>query len=243
MNNINLASQEYWDCGYSGVVFNEMPNKYPIVKKVYSFFKKTGSKNVFEIGCFPGRFLYHFGKIGYELNGIDQTKYLNEMVEWFKGNNFKVGKFVCGDIFNISYENKYDVVFSSGFLEHFINYEEVLKIHAGLVKDGGHIFITVPNFSGRIQKQLHSIFDLENLNRHYLPSMDILKWKEVLKNEGFEIKDSGYIGGFDFWVDNQERSIFKKIFIKIMLRFVPIRFLPNNKSYSPEMFLIAKKII
>ena len=164
------------------------------------------------------------------------------MVLWLKKNDFKIGNFIKDDIFNINQDKKYDIVFSSGFIEHFINFEEVINIHSKLVKIGGHIFITVPNFSGIIQKKLHTIFDIENLEKHYLPSMNPIKWVDILKKQNFKIIDSGYLGGFDFWVGNQKRSFFQKIIIKLIRIFLPIRWLPNSKKYSPEIFLIAKKI-
>jgi len=121
MENINLASQEYWDSGYKDAVFSPMPKKYPICKVLYKNFKPTTEKTIFEIGCFPGRFLYHFGKLGYELNGIDQTEYLSSMINWFKKLNFKIGTIEKGDIFKLSNNKTYDIVFSSGFINNSLN--------------------------------------------------------------------------------------------------------------------------
>lgn len=239
---IELTNKKYWDNGYKDLVFSPMPKDYPIVKIIYKYFTKKTPGNIIEIGCFPGRFLYHFGLLGYELNGLDQTEYLNNMVDWFKKNNFKIGSFTKNDIFKTDLTNKYEVVFSSGFIEHFINFKEVINIHCKLVTKNGYIFITVPNFSGSIQRKLHTIFDSQNLEKHFLPSMNPLEWEEVLKGEKFKIVESGFIGGFDFWVGNQKRSLLQKITIKLIRLLLPIRWLPNSRHYSPEIFLIAQKI-
>lgn len=238
----NLASQQYWDSGYKNTVFSPMPKNYPICKILYKYFKPTSDKTVFEIGCFPGRFLYHFGKLGYELNGVDQTDYLSKMTDWFRSLNFKIGNIQKGDIFKLNENRTYDIVFSSGFIEHFTNFEEVIKIQAKLVKSGGYIFITAPNFSGKIQKFLHEKLDQENIDRHNLNSMDVEKWEKVLKKDGFEIIESGYFGGFDFWVDYEKRGLFKKIITKVVSHIPALRFIPDNRSYSPEIIIIAKKI-
>ncbi len=240
--NINLASQEYWDSGYENFNFTPMPKNYPICKLLYKHFKPSTNKSVFEIGVFPGRFIYHFGKLGYELNRIDQTPYLKDMETWLKKENFSIGGFSVEDILSMNTEKKYDIVFSSGFIEHFENFEDIIKIHINLTKQGGHIFITAPNFAGTIQKFLHTNLDKENIERHNLLSMNVEKWKRILKNEGLEIIESGYFGGFDFWVDKEKRGIFKKIITKILTRITPLRFLPNTKSYSPEIIIVGKKI-
>jgi len=213
---VKLTNQDFWDNGYAGQKFSAEDLNYPIVKKLYDFFDKDEfqDKTVFEIGCFPGRFLYHFGKIGFKLNGIDQTQYLSKMMAWFEKENFLIGDFVREDIFNLDLNHKkYDVVFSSGFIEHFRNFDEVIKIHVKLVKDDGYVFISTQNFAGSAQSFLHSFLDKENLKAHYLPSMDYQKWK----------------------------NIFARIITKIIRIIFGWRFLPNSQIYSPEIFIIAKK--
>ncbi len=239
--NTNLASQAYWDSGYKDFHFTPMPKSYPISQLLYKHFKKTTDKTVFEIGAFPGRFLYHFGALGYQLNGIDQTPYLMDMERWFYKEDFTIGNFAGGDILKLDFNTTYDVVFSSGFIEHFENFEEIIRIHGKLTKSGGHVFITAPNFAGKVQKYLHTHLDKENTDRHNLLAMDVEKWKKVLVQDGFDIVEAGYVGGFDFWVDKEKRGIFKKILTKIITILTPIRWIPNSRSYSPEIVLIAKK--
>jgi SAM-dependent methyltransferase len=239
-NNTNLASKEYWDAGYEDFKFFSMPKNYPICKMIYKHFEPTDKKDIFEIGCFPGRFVYHFGKLGYEINGIDQTPFLQEMINWFKKENFKTGYFDGGDLLTMNTDKKYDVVFSSGFIEHFDRFEDIIKIHADLTKTGGYVYITAPNFAGSIQKFLHKHLDRESFDKHNLLAMDVKKWEKVLKEENFEIVESGYFGGFDFWISSKNKNVFKKIISKI-LTHITLRFLPNSRAYSPEILLIAKK--
>jgi SAM-dependent methyltransferase len=241
MTENKLTTKQYWDDGYKNYVFSEMPYDYPIVKKLYKHFSKSNGRSVFEIGCFPGRFLYHFGKLGYYLNGLDQTEYLPEMIDWFKKNNFKLGFFQKEDLFKIKNDSKYDIVFSSGFIEHFSKFEEAIQIHAGLVKEDGYIFITTPNFSGFMQNKLHLWLDKNNLDKHNIKSMNPEIWKNLLVKNGFDIIEYGYIGGFDFWTGNEKRRVFKKVIIKILRLISKIKIFPNSKHYSPEIILIAKK--
>lgn len=238
----NLTNIDFWDNGYKTQEnFFIEKLEYSVTKKIYKYFSGIEFKNkkVFEIGCYPGRFLWHFGKLGFNLNGIDQISYLDKMVNWFKENKFNIGEFFVGDIFDFRNEQKYDVVFSSGFIEHFRNFEEVIKIHTELVSDGGYIYITTPNFAGCIQKTLHSIFDKQNLKAHYLPSMNPKIWKKVLETKGFEVLDYGYMGGFNFWSAN--KNIISRIFVKVIRTLFCWNFLPNTRAYSPDIFILAKK--
>jgi hypothetical protein len=84
-----------------------MPTDYPTVKLIYKFLntsKVEHSKTVFEIGVYPGRFIYHFGKLGYQLNGIDQSRYLPSLTDWLKSNNFKIGSFEQADVLKVDRE-------------------------------------------------------------------------------------------------------------------------------------------
>ena len=62
-------------------------------------------------------------------------------------------------------------VSSFGFIEHFVNWKEILTQQARLVNNGGYLVVEAPNFYGLIQKMLHWFFDKENYKRHYVPSM------------------------------------------------------------------------
>jgi len=243
----NLAAINYWESGYEKYHFSPMPLDYPTVKLIYKYLNTPigeHPKTIFEIGVYPGRFIYHFGKLGYELNGIDQTQYLPALVEWLKFNNFKTGSFDQADALTLNKEKQYDVVFSAGFIEHFECFEEIIDLHAKLVKPGGHVYITAPNFGGSVQLKLHSLLDRENLKRHFIPSMDVKKWENILIKNNFEIIEAGYIGGIDFWVDQQKRSAGQKLLLSLIKKAIELLRrinLPNNRAYSPECIIIAKK--
>ncbi len=245
----NLASDAYWDSGYEKFDFSPMPRNYPTVELLYQYFSNNegaaNPRSVFEIGVYPGRFLYHFGKLGFELNGIDQTLYIPKLVEWLQQEHFKVGNIFKGDVTELNEsQHQYDVVFSGGFIEHFPEFEKMIAVHARLVKPGGYVYITAPNFGGSVQYRLHKWLDGENLARHYVPAMDVQKWEQVLIANGFEIIRSGYIGGIDFWADKQKRNIPQQVLLKLVKWTIPLlkkMNLPNNRSWSPECVVIARR--
>jgi SAM-dependent methyltransferase len=244
MSENNLASQDHWDGAYKDLIFFKPSFSDPIARfiKKYSY-KKQENYSVFEIGCFPGRYLSVFGDQGLVLNGVDLTpRVAVDMPKWLKSQDYRLGGFYCDDFFKFKTNNTYNIVCSFGFIEHFTNYEEVIKQHLSLVAPGGLIILSAPNFKGCLQKFLHSYLDKENLERHHLLAMDPLSWEKVLREAGYEIVFCGFVGGFDFWGEDKSNNVFKKILVKLInLSGKILRFLPfNHRSFSPYAAVVAK---
>lgn len=244
-NSQNLADQSYWDSSYANHKFEMAPSVDPVRQWIEKNIPASQGKSCFEIGCFPGRYLSVFGKLGYELHGVDLTpRVTKDFPEWLKASGFKTGEFQQADIFKFSTEKKYDLVCSFGFIEHFPNWDEVLKIHAELVAPGGLLVVETPNFRGAIQKFIHTSLDKENYLRHYIPSMDPFKWKKVLEGMGFEISYCSYMGRFEYWTDVPPKGFFQKSISRVtsvignrILKRLPA----DKKIYSPYIGIIAKK--
>lgn len=242
----NLVQQSYWDTQYKDFKLRILPKDNQLRQWIEEFFKE-GQGSCFEVGCFPGGYLAVFGDLGYNLNGIDLTPRVEtDLPEWLKTQGYKVGKFHKGDFLN--YDNKgikYDIVCSFGFIEHFNNWERILVKQAHLVKDGGYLVVSAPNFRGFFQRMIHFIFDKENYERHYIPSMNPKMWAIETEKLDFETKYSGYFGSFDFWLDKPERNVFRKILLKGLRCLSPVlKRLPKDQmAYSPYCGLIAQKSI
>ncbi len=243
-NHHNFAPQEYWDDAYSDQAL-KVPRRSDALAQFIKKYFPPSTKSVFEIGCFPGSYLSVFGQRGYELNGMDLTpRVTSDLPRWFKAKGYQVGSFSREDFFKFSPTTQYDVVCSFGFIEHFSDFLAVIDRHVPLVKPGGYLLITTPNFSGSIQKWLHMWLDRANVERHHLPAMDPRVWQKHLEKQGFSAIYSGWFGGFRFWVEPEQRNWFKKILIKIIRlksfvsAYLPI---PNHPSYSPFCGLIMKR--
>ena len=245
----NIAEQEIWDQSYINFQFFEA--KDAVTKTVDAFLDTCSfpeNTSCFELGCFPGRYLVHFGKkYKFVVNGIDSTKYLdNRFIEYLKSEGVKVGTVKRADVFDyINTAGKtYDIVYSMGFIEHFEDYLGVLMEHDRLVAKGGLLIIFCPNFRGSFQYKAHKFFDDENLKIHVVPSMNPEQWAEELVMKGYEIISAGYYGGFDFWVGSQKRSFAKRFLLRIFSRVRSILKLilrKNSPSYSPYCGIIARK--
>lgn len=243
---MDYVNQEYWDKSYEdlNLEFTFDDSLVQLISKVLKL-NGAGKGEVLELGCYPGGYLRVFGDFGLCLNGIDTTPKVANLPAFFNSKGYCVGDFIRGDVFKYTPGKKFDIVCSFGFIEHFANWQEVILLHLKFVKQGGLIFITVPNFKGFFQRYFHQFLDKENLNRHNLKAMDVKQWNAVLKknNIQYEILFQGPFGDIEFWVDEEKRSKLKRYAINKILeflnRFKTLKLAPS-KSYSPYLGLIIK---
>jgi hypothetical protein len=185
-----------------------------------------------------------FGELGYELYGIDLAGRLEGLAEWLSQRGYRTGGFWKQDFLTFDPQRRFDVVASFGFVEHFINWREVLERHARLVGEGGCLVVEAPNFTGAFQSWLHRRFDRENYDRHHIPAMDVGQWAQVLEALGFEILYRGCFGGFHFWTEAQRRPLSHR-FALAGLRFCkrPLGLLlPRNcPAFAPFCGVIARR--
>jgi SAM-dependent methyltransferase len=241
---MDLVEQNYWNESYKDFNFY-IPSD--AVTKFLDKYSPTDRSSVFEIGCFPGRYLAHLGKNNWVVNGMDLAPGTETvLVAWMKSQQIKTDFVKNGNVLNYleTTNHTYPFVCSFGFIEHFENFEEIIKLHARIVKPNGTLLITTPNFRGRMQFMLHKYLDRENFNRHYIPSMQPDIWKDALEKNGFRVEFSGFFGNFDFWVDRQKRNFLQKGFAEFFQRIaVPMfSWLPNSPTYSPYCGIVAKRI-
>lgn len=243
--NTNLASQSYWDDAYAGYSLQDKVPDDDIVKNwLLNYIPKVKGDSCLEIGCFPGRYLTVMGDLGYKLSGVDLTpRVKNEFSAWLKKEGYNVGSFWQEDFLKFNPDEKFDMVCSFGFIEHFTNWEEVFLKHISLVNDEGYIVIETPNFRGFFQRFIHYVLDYENYKRHYVPSMNPRKWAKICEKHGFEVIYKGYIGEFQFWVDKLPTTWVKiKIFNRLITNYERLKKMkPNNRHYSPFCGVIAKR--
>lgn len=239
-----LVDQAYWDRAYEHMRPEMAPETDPLRQWIERTVPKAnGSEHCLEIGCFPGRYLAVLGKLGYTLHGIDLTPAIDRMAPALREMGFRTGEFEHADFLQYEVHRQYDLVCSFGFIEHFPQWRKVLRKHADLVRPGGLIVIETPNFRGWVQQLFHRWLDAENLRRHHIPAMSPSAWARVLKKEGFEIIEQGFIGRFVFWNDSQGTNFWKRIGFKLLRTVTPtLEKLPPSPAVSPYGVLIARKI-
>lgn len=239
----DFIAQERWDEGYTNLSLQSAPADDPIRRWIEQHIPR-GTGACLEFGCFPGRYLAVLGELGYEVNGIDLTPRLErDLPAWMRAQGLRTGEFVQADVFTHPFQRSYDVVCSFGLIEHFGQWPKLVERHAELVRPGGWLALSTPNFRGGLQQVLHRWLDARNLSEHNLDAMQPKRWAEIAERLGFEIVMCGYIGPFDFWVGQQKRPAFQDFTLKVLRRLKRAgRILPDNVGfYAPYCGLIARK--
>jgi L-malate glycosyltransferase len=236
--------QLFWNEAYGDLKLFIAP-EHDLVRRWIELYIPRGAGVCIELGCFPGRYLHILGQLGYELNGIDfADRTEKDLPIWLKSEGLKVGSFLRGDIFTVvpTLKQRFDIVCSFGLIEHFAGFREAILLHARLVRNGGYLIISVPNFAGMIQRILHLLLDRRNLELHNLAAMNPELWKGILLAENFELVFSGHFGGFDFWVDNHSLNYPQKLCLALinMLKG-PGRHVFSSSLYSPYAGIVARK--
>jgi SAM-dependent methyltransferase len=235
----------YWETK-TGLVF-EVQHNYPFVKLLESLIKVNKSKNLLEIGGFPGYFSVwakrNLGISATLLDFVIHPKILNDLET---ANHLKKGdiEVIEADLFNYTSHLKYDLVVSNGLIEHFLDTKDIIQKHVDQLNSGGILLITLPNFKS-LNGWFQKTFDIANYEKHNIECMDLDFLNNICKQIGLIDIQTKYSGKFMLWLENESEKpflvrIFKKIIwlpFKIFFKIVPI----DTKAFSPYIIVTAKK--
>jgi len=238
---------DHWESVFKPKILT--PKDFPTI--ITSLFKRYLPYNqhfrCLEVGCVPGRLLISFHRIfGYKIYGVDYSDKLNLVRKNVSVNKIKEYKVYKADILQFKPKIKFDVVFSFGLIEHFVNPTLYVAKMAGLVKNGGYFIIEVPNFRN-VQYIIHLLSNKGLFETHNLKYMDVKKIEKLVsKVSSIKTLYAGYFGiiqdfpykkVFPYNVLYTLSHNFNKIANKLSLDI-----LLSNKWTSPETVYIGRKI-
>jgi len=180
--------------------------------------------------------------LGYTVSGIALTQRVVELPRWLSSVGATPDSFYHEDFCAWVHARQYDAVVSFGFIEHFMNWQEVFEKHCGLVAPGGILLVTFPNFRGLLQYGLHKwLEDGVNLGRHHLPAMDVAGYEKICSKREWKILYAGYWGGFDFWTHGHSQLTWaQRKTAGLLTRFKKISsYIPSSRLYSPYAGIVA----
>jgi 2-polyprenyl-3-methyl-5-hydroxy-6-metoxy-1,4-benzoquinol methylase len=153
---------------------------------------------ILEIGGAPGQYLAYFAReFSYLAFAIDySTIGCEKMREAFEIANLDVTIYNRDIFSDLSDLPRFDIMFSMGFIEHFIDLDSIVGKHAELLKKHGILLLGVPNYRGISQIVLKRLAP-QKLSMHNLETMDIQNWESFEKKHGLETIFKAYIGGFN----------------------------------------------
>lgn len=237
--NNNITDKEYWDNYWKNYQYDKIPKKV-----VFERFmpKLTRGISFIEIGGFPGVHAAYFHQRGMREVTILDFHINKEIVRNFeKINGLPEGTIRCvdSDFFTFSSEKKYDVVFSSGFIEHFQDTRDVIARHVDLLSEKGQLLIIIPNFLG-LNGEIQRRYDKENLDAHNLQSMKISYLKKIMQT--FDLYDVSvdYLGKPMLWLEPKPEHGKRRKWVKMLshaIKLFPIK----GKLLSPYIAIYARK--
>jgi len=202
----DLTNSEYWDRVWIQEKRKSrisMALRYQSTRKTRQMFlhllneTKMDEADLFEIGCAPGTMLKLFKELkpNFRLHGID---YADEGIEittrGFSSDGIDA-KIHLGDVREFISQDRFDIVTSHGFIEHFEDVTEIVEQHKRLAKPGGYVLITIPNYSPVLVRHLIRRFDPQALKVHNLDIMHRDKLLKVMTDVGLEKVRVGWDGG------------------------------------------------
>ncbi|MBP6755855.1 MAG: methyltransferase domain-containing protein [Bacteroidia bacterium] len=231
--------EKYWETYCPDVITNE--NQF---RSLFERIKDGNNNQKFiEIGGFPGSFSIYFSKFKkYKATLLDyfiSEKVINGL---FEKNGIKREEIeiIETDFFSYSNDNFYDVVFSSGFIEHFDDTKNVISKHVDLIKKNGILLITLPNLTG-LNGLVQKYLDKNNYNIHNIKSMNLLFLKKICKELDLKNIEIDYYGKPMVWLEaTAPQNSFVKRMIKLFslsLKLVPFK----GKYFSPYIYILADK--
>lgn len=267
-----LSDNNYWNDLYKGFRLSAFINKItsflssvPFLQNYSYFFlwkvifpkylHQNPSLSIMEVGSAPGYNLIDFHKkFGYLPFGVEYTTSgagINRKL--FRSNNINpenviLNDFLSEDFLN-EFSNRFDIVSSFGFIEHFDHPEMIIQNHLRLLKPGGILVIQIPNLSG-MNNKFSYFFNKEILAIHNLHIMNKECFVSLFDTATADPLFCGYYGTFNFGLYNAKGwwkyvllklcNIFQ-LLLNIFFRIFLGRKGYENKNISPYLLFIGRK--
>jgi SAM-dependent methyltransferase len=232
------TSTEYWEKEWDNQKLQHLTEQ-NINNQILKIIKPAlgnGAK-VLEIGCVPARRLYYLrNHFQIETFGLDYAlKGLFNSVK--NGNNL-----VCSDLFNPPFKDgTFDLVYSLGVIEHFTDPSNVIVKHFDMVRNGGLVLITVPNFyKYSILSFVYKIGRKYNevKQTHNMEIMEIHNFIKLFKNMNIKILMNNYYG--PCIIHSPPNSHIRRLCGK--LNKIIDRNAIESKFFSPDLVFIGRKL-
>lgn len=246
----SITSKEYWENNFGKTDFFKFDDS--SYKKYYNqFLKPDSKKKVIEIGAFPGANLgYLAKKFGYHptaLDFLDRTSFIKENMVF---NGIKNCKIIKEDFLKWEPQEKYDLVISHGFIEHFSDYKKIIKKHIDILNNNGVLIISVP-YLGYYQYWIRKLLYRKEVLKRILRShnrriMNLEELKKVIFSDK-RVKKlfAGFIREMTTWFSSNDTTIRKNMSpiyaTTKKIESVVNKFGLSNRIISPEILIVAQK--
>lgn len=269
----SLAEKAFWDVRYDPTKVPRVPvpgdprrtlyaftrnyDEYVIWNRHFETWMPRGQgRKVLEVGSAPGYYLVQLHqRFGLDPWGIEYSEPGVAMNRaYFRTYGLDPNQVIHGDFFDDAWldqhAGQYDAVVSRGFIEHFVDVAPVVSRHVRLLKPGGRLFLTVPNFRGVYGHWLRR-FNRALYDKHNVDIMELPVFTRLFARPDLQTCYCGYYGTFHlgrFKADKAHPVLQRLLAQRNRLQFVcnaTFRLVfglhdPNHPAWSPFLLYIGE---
>lgn len=244
-----LTDVEYWDRRPKSRSSKMRPSRYlePYLKNALP---ANPDWTCLEVGVVPGRMLLWMAKrFGYRVVGVDLSERVFDLQPAF-GDQGVDAEFVQADFLDWTPNRQFDVVLSSGFVEHFRNYEEVIHKHWDLVRPGGYLVLSIPAWSP-VQRILRRVMYEKHLYQnivasHHTEMMNLATLRQAVELcSGGTVTIARYIAEMSIGFRAKHKGV-RTWLAPLMIPFRAAELLfrilrLSHRSFSPGVLIVKQK--
>jgi 2-polyprenyl-3-methyl-5-hydroxy-6-metoxy-1,4-benzoquinol methylase len=136
--------QEIWDDSINRHIWNQYHNQLRIYLGLAGSPELTGAKKILDVGCAQGTLAMLLAERGHNVVALDlrpnfleyaQSRYTHGQI-----------RFVAGNALECELDEQFDLIFANQIIEHLVHPERLIGRLKGLVKNGGKLVVTTPNW-------------------------------------------------------------------------------------------------
>lgn len=239
-----------------GAEANQSYPDFLILRKLSSLLPRRPDWRAIEVGCAPGRNLMRMHRLfGYEPYGVDYSPVGVETTrETFRRHGFDPANVMQCDFFDAAFQaaqrERFDVVHSAGFIEHFDDPRAVIAAHANILKPGGYLVCSIPNLRSYVWPVLRLMAN-DLLTAHNRTIMRRAPFASLFEGHGLTPAFCDYVGVCQlFGVALRHERGMRGMVARVMDRFADVmnhgmflilRGRAPETAWSPHLLYIGRK--
>ncbi len=201
-----MTDPDYWDATWNSIQLPQRVSFEHLVNRRWddlfsSYLTRGHERTVVEVGCAPGAWLIYFhDRWEMAATGIESSPLGAELTRRNAAMTKTPIHVIEGDLFDRSISGQFDLVLSSGLVEHFEDLSIPLARLRDLVAPGGLLITSVPNLDRSLYAYLTRRINPAVLAVHLIVSPADLA--EAYRKVDIKLEKVGYFGTWNLEVVN-----------------------------------------
>lgn len=257
-----LTNSAYWDSCYADrglTPFDDSGYKHLVLRQIIQTIERLSldQKKICELGGGDAQMLCYLAKrhLNSQFSILDFSESGCRLAK-MRADKEGVSIGICqADVFSPPADQigQFDIVLSQGVVEHFTDLVRVLEAKSRLLKPGGRVFTSIPNFASPIYASLCKKWSRSVWNDHVPHTLqNFARSHELAK---MKIVEKGFLGSVEFgmlsmtMVAPEKKSKLDQFTYLYLTRFSKLIHLvehqgitiPSSRMFSPFLYVIASK--